>query len=42
MLDVGIKGTPKTCIRDKDAEKRDLFCAVEGGCLEKVGAVEEI
>ena len=35
VLDVGIKGTPKT-YRDRDADKRDLFTAIETSDIEKV------
>ena len=35
VLDVGMKGTPKTC-RERDVQKRDLFCAISDGDLDRV------
>ncbi|XP_063682021.1 diacylglycerol kinase iota-like isoform X15 [Bolinopsis microptera] len=38
VLDVGIKGTPKT-FRDREADRRDLFAAIEASDIEKVNAL---
>ena len=35
VLDVGIKGTPKT-YRDRETDRRDLFAAIESSDVEKV------
>ena len=35
VLDVGIKGTPKT-YRDRETDRRDLFAAIESSDIEKV------
>ncbi|KAL5253710.1 hypothetical protein ACHWQZ_G013477 [Mnemiopsis leidyi] len=38
VLDVGIKGTPKT-YRDRDTDRRDLFAAIESSDIEKINAL---